>query len=128
MRMRPAIYLMTAFAALASGAPTFAHHGFAAYSNESRTVQATMTEFRFVNPHVQLYFDITNADGEIEHWQAELTAPNKLARGGWTKNTLRPGDQLQISGQVARNGGHSIRIRELITASGESLSLWEILD
>ena len=128
MRMRPAIFLMTAFAALASGAPTFAHHGFAAYSNESRTVQATMTELRFVNPHVQLYFDITNADGEIEHWQAELTAPNKLARGGWTKNTLKPGDQIQISGQVARNGGHSIRIREIITASGESLSLWEILD
>ena len=87
-----------------------------------------MTELRFVNPHVQLYFDITNTDGEIERWQAELTAPNKLARGGWTKNTLRPQDQIQISGQIARNGGHSIRIREIITANGESLPLWEILD
>ena len=87
-----------------------------------------MTELRFVNPHVQLYFDITNTDGEIEHWQAELTAPNKLARGAWTKNTLRPQDQIQISGQIARNGGHSIRIREIITANGESLPLWEILD
>ena len=126
--MKIIILMTTGLAALAVWTPTLAHHGFAAYSNERITVQATMTELRFVNPHVQLYFDITNADGEIEHWQAELTAPNKLARGGWTKNTLRPADQIQISGQIARNGGHSIRIREIITANGESLPLWEILD
>ena len=126
--MKIIIFLTTGLAALAIWVPTLAHHGFAAYSNERITVQATMTELRFVNPHVQLYFDITNTDGEIERWQAELTAPNKLARGGWTKNTLRPQDQIQISGQIARNGGHSIRIREIITANGESLPLWEILD
>ena len=127
MRMKLGV-CATVLAGLAMGGPSLAHHGFAAYSNERVTVQATMTELRFVNPHVQLYFDITNADGEVEHWQAELTAPNKLARGGWTQHTLKPGDQIQISGQVARNGGHSIRIREIIMASGESLSLWEILD
>jgi len=126
--MKIIILMTTGLAALAVWVPTLAHHGFAAYSNERITVQATMTELRFVNPHVQLYFDVTNADGEIEHWQAELTAPNKLARGGWTKNTLRPADQIQISGQIARNGGRSIRIREIITANGESLPLWEILD
>ena len=126
--MKIIILMTTGLAALAVWVPTLAHHGFAAYSNERITVQATMTELRFVNPHVQLYFDVTNADGEIEHWQAELTAPNKLARGGWTKNTLRPADQIQISGEIARNGGHSIRIREIITANGESLPLWEILD
>ena len=127
MRMKIGV-CATVLAGLAMGGPSLAHHGFAAYSNERVTVQATMTELRFVNPHVQLYFDIKNADGEVEHWQAELTAPNKLARGGWNQHTLKPGDQIQISGQVARNGGHSIRIREIITASGESLSLWEILD
>ena len=128
MRLKPVVFLTALLAVLVSGQPSMAHHGFAAYSNETVTVQATMTEFRFVNPHVQLYFDVTNADGEIEHWQAELTAPNKLARGGWTQRTLKPGDKLQISGQAARNGGHSIRIREIITAAGESLSLWEILE
>ena len=119
----------SALLALVAAAPTaVAHHGFAAYTTERVTVEATMTSFRFVNPHVQLYFDITNEAGEIEHWQAELTAPNKLARGGWTQRTLQPGDQIRISGQIARNGGHSIRIRELVTASGESLPLGEILE
>jgi hypothetical protein len=104
---------------------TSAHHGFAAYSDDRVTVEATLTEFRFVNPHVQLYFDIENEAGQVEHWQGELTSPNKLARAGWTKTSLEPGDHLQISGEVARNGGHSIRIREIITASGESLPLFE---
>ncbi len=120
--------LAAGLVALVLAAPTLAHHGFAAYTNDRVTVDATMTEFRFINPHVQLYFDITNEAGEIEHWQAELTAPNKLARGGWTKNTLQPGDKVRISGQVARNGGHSIRIRELVVESGESLALSEGLD
>ena len=118
------------FAALTllMAAPAFAHHGFASYSRDVITVQAKVTEFHFINPHVQIYFDITNDAGEIEHWQGELTAPNKLARAGWTKTTFKPGDMLQISGEVARNGGHSIRIREIITASGESLPLFESVD
>jgi len=109
-------------------APVLAHHGFASYSRDVVTVEAKVTEFRFINPHVQIFFDITNDAGEVEHWQGELTAPNKLARAGWTKTTFTPGDVLQISGEVARNGGHSIRIREIITASGESLPLFESLD
>ena len=110
------------------GGPASAHHGFASYSHDVITVEGKVTEFRFVNPHVQVYFDITNDAGETEHWQGELTAPNKLARAGWTKTTFKPGDVLTISGEAARNGGHSIRIREIITDSGESLPLREELD
>jgi hypothetical protein len=57
-----------------------------------------------------------------------LTAPNKLARGGWTKNSLIPGDHIQISGEVAKNDGRSIRIREIILSNGQSLPLGEILN
>lgn len=111
-----------------AGGPASAHHGRASYSNEVVTLDATVTEFRFVNPHVQIYFDITNAAGEVEHWQGELTAPNKLARGGWTKNTLTPGNQIQITGRAARNNGRSVAINEIIMPNGESIPLWEVLD
>ena len=127
MRLRSTTVSAIAIVVVIGSAPTLAHHGFAAYTNETRTVQATITNFRFVNPHVQLYFDVENETGEVEHWQAELTAPNKLSRGGWTKSTLKPGDEVQITGQVARNGGRSIRIRELRKAGGEPLSLREVL-
>ena len=105
--------------------PAGAHHGFAAYTDERITVMATVTDYRFVNPHVQLYFDVENEAGEIEQWQGELTAPNKLARAGWNRSSFSPGDRIQITGEVARNGGHSIRIREIITADGESIPVRE---
>lgn len=127
MRLRATAVSAIAIVVVIGSAPTLAHHGFAAYTNETRTVQATITNFRFVNPHVQLYFDVENETGEVEHWQAELTAPNKLSRGGWTKSTLKPGDEVQITGQVARNGGRSIRVRELRKAGGEPLPLREVL-
>jgi hypothetical protein len=109
-------------------APTMAHHGGIAYTDELITLAATVTGFRFVNPHVQIYFDVTNDAGEVEHWQAELTAPNRLARGGWTKNTLQPGFEIQITGRSARNGGKSVAIREIIMPDGNQIPLREVLD
>jgi hypothetical protein len=128
MKAHKSALALGAFAGLLWGIAVQAHHGRASYTNELVTLAATVTEFRFVNPHVQIYFDITAANGETERWQGELTAPNKLARAGWTKSTFVPGDKLQISGRAARNGGHSVVIEEILTADGESLPLWEILD
>ena len=125
MRTKFLFLLTTAFLLSASA---LAHHGRAVYSTDVITLEATVTEFRFVNPHVQVYFDITTEAGEIEQWQGELTAPNKLARGGWTKNTLQPGDQIRITGRAARNDGHSVAINEIIMPDGEAIPLWEVLD
>ena len=123
--LKIATFLLTAGLAVTTA---FAHHGRASYTTDIISLDATVTEFRFVNPHVQIYFDITNQDGEIEHWQGELTAPNKLARGGWTKNTLQPGDQIRITGRAGRNEGHSVAINEIIMPDGQAIPLWEVLD
>jgi len=104
----------------------FAHHGTAAYDTKNPlTVKATVTEFRFINPHCQVYFDVKNDKGEIEHWQGELTAPNKLARAGWTKHSLNPGDQVTITGPVGKYGGRSIWIQKLIGTDGQPMQLFE---
>jgi uncharacterized protein DUF6152 len=104
----------------------FAHHGTAAYdTTKVVTVKGTMTDFRFVNPHVQLYFDVKNDKGEIEKWQAELTAPNKLTRAGWDKHTLNPGDSITASGYVSKNDPHTMWINKLIGPDGQQLHLFE---
>lgn len=118
--------LLTVVGLLTISMPTAAHHGTAAYDIKNVvTVKATMTDFRFINPHVQLFFDVKNEKGETENWQGELTAPNKLTRAGWTKHTLKPGDSVTISGYVAKDGAHSVWIQKLIGPDGQPLPLFE---
>jgi len=106
--------------------PTFAHHGTAAYDTKTIvTIKGKMTDFRFINPHVQLYFDVKNDKGEVEKWQAELTAPNKLTRAGWSKHTLNTGDSITASGYVSKNDPHTMWINKLIGPDGEQLHLFE---
>jgi len=126
MRGRLALSVcLTAVLAITSS-PISAHHGTAAFDTTKMvTVTAKMTDFQFINPHVQLYFDVKNEKGEVEHWQGELTAPNKLARAGWTKHTLKPGDQVTITGYLLRAGNHSIWIQKLIGPDGQPLPLFE---
>jgi len=106
--------------------PLFAHHGTAAFDTKNIvTVKGKMTDFRFINPHVQLFFDAKNDKGEVEKWQAELTAPNKMTRAGWDKRTLKPGDSITASGYVDKGDGHTMWLTKLIGPDGEDLQLRE---
>jgi uncharacterized cupredoxin-like copper-binding protein len=115
-----------AVAVLMVAVPMFAHHGTAAFDTSKMVVvKGAVTEFVFLNPHVQVYFEVKNEKGEMEKWQGELTAPNKLARAGWTKKTLQPGDVIEVSGYRVQSGGNTLWIRKLVDAKGESLPLFE---
>lgn len=126
MRKKILVLIIGVAAVLIANGPTFAHHGTAAYDTKNIvTVKGTMTDFRFINPHVQLFFDVKNDKGEVEKWQAELTAPNKLARAGWDKHTLKPGDPITASGYVAKDDAHTMWINKLIGPDGQQLHLFE---
>jgi hypothetical protein len=122
--------LITSLAALVvvltlAGA-AFAHHGGAGYDmNNTVTVKGTVTDFEFVNPHSQIYFEVKNDKGETEKWAAEITAPSKLARAGWTKHTLNPGDQITVTGNLAKSAAHTMTVRKLIGPDGQALPLSE---
>ncbi len=106
---------MTAVGLLFVTSPTYAHHGAAAYDTaKTATVTGTVTEFNFINPHVMISMDVKNASGGVDKWQGELTSPNRLARGGWTKSTLKPGDQLTITGGVAKSGANTLWINKVV--------------
>jgi len=126
MRAKLGVFVTLAATLLVFSVSTFAHHGNAAYdTGTSLTVKGTVTDFRFINPHCQIYFDAKNDKGEVEHWQAELTAPNKLSRAGWTKHSLNPGDEITARGFQGTNGGHSIWVRKLIRPDGQAMQLTE---
>ena len=116
----------TILLALSIALPLYAHHGTAAFNTKNTvTLKGTITEFLYTNPHVQVYFEVKNEKGEMEKWQAELTAPNKLTRAGWNKRTLKPGDSVTISGYQVESGDHTMWIRKLIGPDGNELPLFE---
>jgi hypothetical protein len=102
-----------------------AHHGGAAFDqNQVLTFKGTVTEMTFTNPHVLVYWDVTK-DGATEKWSGWLTAPTKLARAGWTKSTLKPGDQIEVTGTPHKGGSHILQIRKLVAPDGKALPLSE---
>ena len=101
----------------------FAHHGGAAYdTSKMTTVTGTVTAFEFTNPHVIISMDVKDATtGKVDKWQGELTSPNHLSRVGWTKNTIKVGEELTMSGAALKDGGTAMAIRKIMK-NGEQIS------
>jgi DNA/RNA endonuclease YhcR with UshA esterase domain len=114
--------LAAVVALLAVSGSVFAHHGTANYDmTKPITLKGTVTDFQFINPHTLILFDVKNDKGEVEHWQAEATSPNHLVRSGWTKNTVKAGDQITITGFRAKNGSNVIRFQKMVVPSGQEI-------
>ena len=121
--MRKTLTLSLIFVLFILSGPVFAHHGSAAYDmSKSITVTGTITDFQFVNPHVLISMDVKDPSGKVEKWEGELTSPNHLARAGWTKSTLKPGDQVTLTGGPAKSGSPTMWIRK-ITKDGQEVAL-----
>jgi len=99
----------------------FAHHGQAGYNNTAPvTVKGKVTDFLFSNPHCIVSFDVKGDHGEVQKWQGELTSPNHQIRAGWNSHTLKPGDDVTITGWRAKSGANSLWITKTIV-NGEEL-------
>jgi hypothetical protein len=103
--------------------PVEAHHSPASHYliKDLVTVEGVVTEFRLTNPHARIYFDVTTPEGEVQNWFAEGNSSSILKRRGWTKDSVKPGDAIKISGYPARDGGHSLDWKLIELADGTQL-------
>jgi diphthamide biosynthesis methyltransferase len=85
------------------------------------TLKGTVTEFQFINLHTLILLDVKNDQGVVEHWQVEATSPNHLVRAGWSKDIVKAGDQITISGFRAKNGANVLRFQKMVLASGQEV-------
>ena len=107
---------------------TFAHHGTGVSYDASKPLSMTgvVTEFRYANPHPQLYFDVKNEKGEVVHWSGEFY-PNsaQLQQIGWGKkrseSVLPNGTEVKITVAPSRAGTPVGAILKLTDAKGEIL-------
>jgi hypothetical protein len=118
-----ALALLATFCFVPISAPLLAHHGEANYDTEKiSTVKGTVTEFEFVNPHVQITIEAKNDKGEIEKWTGEARSPAMLSRyGNWDRNTIKAGDMITFYGHRTKNGTFFMRLEKIVKADGTEL-------
>jgi uncharacterized protein DUF6152 len=123
MRSKLAIFLAMMAGFLMISAPLFAHHGNSAYDmSKTVPVKATITKFEYSNPHTQVYYDVTDDKGNVEHWVAETTNPAMLNRVGWNKDSLKPGDQVTLFVNPNKVGAKVTFLQKVVLSDGKELS------
>jgi uncharacterized protein DUF6152 len=118
---------MSLVAAAALGVVSFpmcAHHGASMFQMDQLiTVKGTVTSFDWSNPHAMIYADVKDDKGNVQKWAIETRGgPNVLTRAGWTKDTLKPGDQVTFVGHPAKNGTTSMRLAKVVLPNGQELN------
>jgi hypothetical protein len=109
---------------IAIAGSAFAHHGSAAYVDKELTLKGTVTEWKWLNPHSFLRFDVMDENGEVVHWLGEWNAPASLINFGITAKSFKPGDQVTvILRRVASSGAPVGRVGSVITPDGRELSM-----
>jgi len=109
--------------------PLLAHHGTPSYDlSKMISAKATVTSLEWNNPHCLLHFDIKDGKGAVRNWAVEMYNPLYMSRAGWNKDTLKSGDEIEVSFHPSKNGSGNgiVRIGDSkIVFRGVALSLDE---
>ncbi len=122
MRVKVLGVLLVAGSLLAASAPLGAHHGGASFDTEEElTLEGTVTEWIWSNPHCFLKFDVTDADGAVTSWVTEVQNPIDMTSRGWARRSFRAGDEVTVVLQPVKSGAPVGRIRSVLLPSGQTL-------
>ena len=122
--MQKTFTALLAAAVTALAAQTIAaHHSFAAEFDANAPIEltGTVTKVEWANPHTYFYMDVTSPKGDVENWALEMGSPNGLMRRGWTRDSMKIGDVVTVTGSRAKDGSAKGNARSVTLAGGKRL-------
>jgi hypothetical protein len=117
---------MTVFTIVASlllgSHSAWAHHARSSFDvDHPLTLQGTVTDFKWTNPHIFISLDVKDEKGNVDEWRIEGNSPNMLSRIGWKKELVKLGDRVSVTGSPAKNGWKVLRLENITLADGQKL-------
>jgi hypothetical protein len=104
---------------VAAAVPVWAHHSFAAEFDATKpiTLRGFVTKVEWTNPHVWFYINVKDESGRVTNWGAEMGPPHGLQGRGWTRTTMKIGDEVIVNATRARTGSFRVNARNVVMAS-----------
>jgi len=85
------------------------------------TLKGTVVKWEMINPHGWITIDVVGPDGKTTEWMVETSNPNGLMRLGWTKRSLKPGDQIAVEAYQAKDGSNTANAARITLADGSKV-------
>lgn len=96
------------------------HHSFTAtyFEDQTVTIKGRVLQFQFRNPHSFVHVQAPDEEGEMHRWAVEWGGSSQLSNQGLAAATLRPGDEVEITGNPGRDAAdHRVRMLYLLRPS-----------
>jgi hypothetical protein len=115
--------ILTLLLCVISASTVLAHHSFAAQydRNKPATLTGPVTKLDWINPHARFFLDVKDASGKVANWEVELAPPAMLIRRGWNRNDLKIGEQVTVSGSLAKDGSNLLNATTVTLADGKKI-------
>jgi DNA/RNA endonuclease YhcR with UshA esterase domain len=115
--MKRTLIILAMAAAMLTGGRAYAHHSFAAtyFVDQEVTVEGTLSQFLYRNPHSFVKVDVPDGKGGVQTWAVEWGGGAQLTQDHVTRDTLKPGDHVIVTGNPGRDPSeHRIRLHKIV--------------
>ena len=108
-----------------AAAPLYAHHAFSSEFDADKPLNlaGTVSKVEWVNPHAWIHIEVKTPDGKVEEWMIEGGTPNTLMRRGVSRDTLKIGTEVKVTGYQAKDGSNRANGRDITYPDGRKLFL-----